>query len=32
MNNAENEISFESMGQAKRYFKKMREMYHSRLN
>ena len=32
MNNAESDISFESMAQAKRYFKKMREMYHSRLN
>ena len=32
MNNYENELSVANLGQAKRYFKKMKEMYHSKLN
>ncbi len=32
MNNIDSDLSFDNMTQAKRYFKKMKEMYHSRLN
>ena len=32
MNNFENDLQVANLGQAKRYFKKMKEMYHSKLN
>ena len=32
MNNIDSQLTFENMAQAKKYFKKMKEMYHSRLN
>jgi ferritin len=32
MNRSDNNITFENISQAKRYFIKMKEMYHSRLN
>ena len=31
MNNKENELEIESIGQAKHYFKKMKEIYHNKL-
>ena len=32
MNNHENELSVTNTSQAKRYFKKMKDLYHSKLN
>lgn len=32
MNNQENDLSINNLNQAKRYFKKMKELYHKKLN